>query len=820
MGQLEEYAKQKKQQEFHVDGQEEELFHENAVLEDYFEAGEESFYDKQKSRGLGEDAEEPELAASYVKDNIQQKLNQTTFAERTEYYFEDPKYMEAKKERYKSLGSKENHELDEYAKKHTNRSASKRKDKANDAADCFEKARKLEEKQAKKEAANAGKAPKFIDTYKAREEIMRARLDGMIYAAKAKSTSSKNEEYRIAKAKLSCLSVLLDQANMLKSEKEAAAFAKVEKGLKKEIASAEKQLAKYAPDVNEQWQESMGLSDENYVKEKTAEAKKKYPYVDEEDIKLQTLTRFASVYEDPGFDEAIEKANEANAFGYKITKRGDEIQSVMNYVKRDKNGIPINKEELKKDQWNKKWMATCVDPEKTLERRQMILEAYQRYERLEFPTPEEIKKKGIAAIYKEKTTVCMEIVGVSHRLDNLGKKAEPFALEYFNANPVFRAKMEMGRCLGWMIQKYLHEVHGITESRGAAFDSNNYTKLQDRDEDEKEDYENAMEDLSTTYSITYGDFLESQKDHELLRQNDAKASKENRAIGLEEWKKDPANLTTDENPVFAGAEEGYKVYKAFREANMVMENPYYIEGFKRAGDKFGDDITRTLGFMLRECSFDRNWIPLTQKDMDAHIWNLKVLSRVNDVVAGRTLDANLRMNIEKYGEDDPINQSALSTHKENMEKSRAELLSMVKEEMDKTFGNMTDYPAPETIENEFVLPLQKGEKLNAPCIEKYLADIGGYAQLSQHFLGYEVILKMLPEANDYLKEHPEYEKRFEATLMLNSIIDTYCEYKYHVLPDSGGINTKPSAKSPDEPEYLAVLMQMLEEYREKLDELK
>jgi hypothetical protein len=44
---------------------------------------------------------------------------------------------------------------------------------------------------------------------------MRIRLEGMIAAAKVKSTSEKNANYRIAKAKLSCLTILLDQAKHL-----------------------------------------------------------------------------------------------------------------------------------------------------------------------------------------------------------------------------------------------------------------------------------------------------------------------------------------------------------------------------------------------------------------------------------------------------------------------------------------------------------------------------------------------------------------------------------------------------------------------------
>ena len=76
---------------------------------------------------------------------------------------------------------------------------------------------------------------------------MRHRMEGMINAAKVKATSDRNEEYRIAKAKLSCLSILYDQARQFKAEKQGSRedFERIEAGLLKEIADAQKSLRKY-----------------------------------------------------------------------------------------------------------------------------------------------------------------------------------------------------------------------------------------------------------------------------------------------------------------------------------------------------------------------------------------------------------------------------------------------------------------------------------------------------------------------------------------------------------------------------------------------
>ncbi|MCR4797322.1 MAG: hypothetical protein K5853_02625 [Lachnospiraceae bacterium] len=80
------------------------------------------------------------------------------------------------------------------------------------------------------------------DAYECRKEIMQARLKGMISAAKVKATSKKDEEYRIAKAKLSCYSTLFEQAEHLKEGK-SEYFDKVFESLSKEIESAKKSLS-------------------------------------------------------------------------------------------------------------------------------------------------------------------------------------------------------------------------------------------------------------------------------------------------------------------------------------------------------------------------------------------------------------------------------------------------------------------------------------------------------------------------------------------------------------------------------------------------
>ena len=62
----------------------------------------------------------------------------------------------------------------------------------------------------------------------------------------------------IAKAKLSCLSILYDQAKNLNDFKFEKEFKEVEAGLLKEIADAQKVLKKYGENSLEKWKDSLG----------------------------------------------------------------------------------------------------------------------------------------------------------------------------------------------------------------------------------------------------------------------------------------------------------------------------------------------------------------------------------------------------------------------------------------------------------------------------------------------------------------------------------------------------------------------------------
>ena len=186
MGGFGDYLEKKKEQAQVIN----QPLQEEADLQQQILMPQEILYDAQRTKGLGSptDADTVDTVFGYEEKTRQLQENNTTFQERTDYYFKDPKYLEAKKDRYISLASDKDGEVKAYSKRYKNRSARKRKNRAADAAKCFAKAADLEKSLAGIDEDDL----QAEDLYKAREEIMMARLEGMINAAKVKATSEKD----------------------------------------------------------------------------------------------------------------------------------------------------------------------------------------------------------------------------------------------------------------------------------------------------------------------------------------------------------------------------------------------------------------------------------------------------------------------------------------------------------------------------------------------------------------------------------------------------------------------------------------------------
>ena len=704
-----------------------------------------ALYDGQKKKSIGNEGMGV-ASAAYVDDILRERMEQTSFAERTEYYFKDHNYLNAKVERYTSLGSDENKELNIYAKKYTNRNARKRKARAKDAAKSFRKAKNLELELRKRENRNGGEPLPAIEIYLAHNDIMRARMEGMINAAKAKATDSQNEAYRIAKAKLSCLSNLYDQARNLQDKASRDDFTKIQEGLLKEIADAQTALKKSKPKIDAEWKDSLGVNDQALINKIKKESEN--PYVKDEDVKLslvlQSLSEEAQRHK---YMEVYRRSEEV--FGVKNDPRPDVVAFGLDYVKRDKNGNPINKEEMRKDQWNHKWVETLCDKNKGDERRRMIAQAFKRIKDIEMPTPSELRKNG--AVYYLKKDMCKyySLICLSLHIDNV-RPLEPFAKEYFEADRVLKAKFDASVQFVTLLIEELRILHNIHQGSFYSIHKGDRFLNEGDADDIKKARKEERESLSG-----YID------EYEKLYPEITKALEAEKPITKEEAFKRARR--SDFN------EESYGVYSDMVKTSRMLKCPEYLGLYKPVFDRLGTnfDITRVCGSMLRLVHFDANWNPISKEDAAAHEWNLNYLNRLREYHL-------------------PTKQN------ETKDKAQQEIMKMLEEEIPKYFKGQYETLSPEELRKQILEPLQKErhkekKDMKMPrceAFDKLLANTDVLWPRLLKVLALEGTYKTMPFMNDFMQSHPELDACQDMYRQYHSILIMYATSTHHVTLDA------------------------------------
>ena len=763
MGHFDDMIEQKKLDEAKLA---EQNYEDEFSQESFYQNYEKEMVEAEKNAGLGEGAEAPDMSSSYINDKIQRRMTQTTFKERTDHYFKNADYLDAKVQRYANIADDFSGEVESFAEKHTNRSAKKRKQKAAKAAECFDKARRLEEKMPE----DAGTP---LDTYKAREQVMRLRMEGMINAAKVKSTSADNEEYRIAKAKLSCLSILYDQAIHLR-EKESKDFDKIQTNLKKEIADAQKALKKY--DKNSaQWREALGINKES-IKKDLKEANN--PYATEDSaVCARMLNSMAVEFMRPEYVEAQKHSEEV--FGMKMNNRRDPLIAVTYSIKRDKQGTPISKEEKKKEEWNNRWLKACSDPKMKTERKKMIAEAYDRFKRFEIPTPSELKEKGIVHFFKQDPTTYYEMVVMTLRMDNL-KEYEPFANELYLNDKVLKKRMDTAL--------YFANIFKNTFSMGLHLDEKKSWVLKVGDEF-KDIGENAAEEnkelLRTSTEEDLKMYEASYKKIEVA-ENDRKYADENHGM-IQPVNYEKAKEKAAQANVTDFSEEAYNVYSLTKKTGLVLQCPLYRAAYAPVERllKSGKDLSRVCGAMLRDVHFNENWEPISDKDMAAHEWNIKYLNHLSVYFLGPDLLASEEAAIEEEIKE------GKSTYKqddvqERRDQSNAVLEEMVKEELKRSFsGDLYPLPSPEELKKDLLEPLKNGKPLHSDIFEKVMDNRDAFMSLARKTLTLEGTVKNLPFAEEWLKDHPEIYACQNMYAVFSNLANTYFATKYNVSLNLG-----------------------------------
>ena len=758
MGHFDDMMEQKKLDEAKFAKQQ---FEDEFSQESFYKNHEKDMIEDEKKAGLGEGTEEPDMSSAYINDKIQRRMTQTTFKERTDHYFKNADYLDAKVERYANIADDFSGEVESFAEKHTNRSAKKRKQSAAKAAECFDKARRLEEKMPE----DAGTP---LETYKAREQVMRLRMEGMINAAKVKSTSADNEEYRIAKAKLSCLSILYDQAKNLR-EKKSKDFDKIQANLKKEIADAQKTLKKHDKNT-EQWKEALGINKES-IKKDLKEANN--PYATEESaVCARMLNALGTEFTRPEYVEAQKHSEEV--FGKPMTSRRDPLIAVTYSIKRDKQGTPINKEEKKKEEWNNRWLRACSDPKMKTERKKMIAEAYDRFKRFEIPTPAELKEKGIVHFFKQDPTTYYEMVVMTLRMDNL-KDYEPFANELYLNDKVLKTRMDAAL--------YFANIFKNTFTMGLHLNEKNGWLLKVGDEF-KDAGENAAEDNKETLETSTAADLEmyeaSYKKIEAAEKDRKYADENHRMIQPESYEKAKEKAANANVTDFS--EEAYKVYSLTKKTGLILHCPLYRAAYAPVERylKSGKDLSRVCGAMLRDVHFNEYWEPISDEDMAAHEWNIKYLTHLSVYFLGPDLDASEEAEIAEE-----IQKGKSTTKRDKVQERRnqsnAVLEEMVKEELKRSFsGTLYPLPSPEELKKDLLEPLKNGKPLHSDILEKAMDNMDAFMSLARKSLTLEGTVKNLPFAEEWLKDYPEISACQDMYAIFSNLANTYFATKYNV----------------------------------------
>lgn len=437
------------------------------------------FYNQQKEKGLGDLQEKGGgfgfLSKEMLNEEFQNRKKTTEFKDRTKYYFEDEDMMKAKAERYRRLVD-DGTDIETHAARFSNHSAGKRKKAATAAANAFDQAAQLEKSYREQMIK-----PDSLGEFQQKKAIMEARLLGMKKAAEVKSTSKENETYRVLKAEISCLSILKEQAQVL-SEEESNEDLKKEllkeiRKVNKDLAAAQKKMAKIHPTPQKQWMDQL------YSREKLSAQLDKWkensPDVTVEDLRFDLV--LLNFYKEPQKDEftealqAVEKQENPvfknlendSPYIYEKGKESRELAFGIRAVLKDEEGNPINKEELKKQEQNNDWLKAIKEGDVELKNK-VIMNQINYIRNMRIPSPRELQERGVEFYFEKDPALFYDMMTLPGVFDNL-TQVDAFALEYKNNHPDFMKKMDaMGQLSGYFMaylkRHYMfHQETGVVE---------------------------------------------------------------------------------------------------------------------------------------------------------------------------------------------------------------------------------------------------------------------------------------------------------------------------------------------------------------------
>lgn len=433
---------------------------EKAIDKDFFLNNE-----RMRQFGSEEISSDYDLSAEQLNEHFTEREETGTFQDRTRYYFQDAEVMEAKAARYHSIANpatmREQTSMDMFSSKYKNHSARKRKKSAKQAAAAFKKTAKLEDKYKGDFEKNSKVSS--LDKLKHRKEILTARLEGMEKAAAVKSTSKENEKYRILKAHISCHRILYEQIvelQRLELDKKIKEILQTEiDGVRRAIEEDEAEMSRMIPPVAKQWEKGLGMP--AATSKKLAENQNINPEINEDDCEVQMKMNAMNSYmlEDETMRtmQNLEANGMYKGFKANVAESSRVFAFGMRTVLRDKNGLPVNKEEAKKDKENQKWKDALARGN-VEEKNRIIVSRFEDFMKIRIPSPEELQKKGVVGLLRENPAELNDLLNFSTSIGNI-RKIDPFVKEYEAAHPEMTKKLDAAVHFSTVVTGILADKH-------------------------------------------------------------------------------------------------------------------------------------------------------------------------------------------------------------------------------------------------------------------------------------------------------------------------------------------------------------------------
>ena len=397
-----------------------------------------------------------DYTAEDMGEMFEDRMKNTTYQQRTQYYFEDHKYLLAKAKRYVKM-SEDKETLKKYSATYDNKDAKDRKNAAEKAALKFREAWVKSSQQAKNRKNKTNLPKTYYDVYKQREEIMKLRLEGMLAAAEAKARGYGHEEYLKLRAKLSCYTILRDQVvNLYHQAQDASDQAATLRDFEKKLKSIDKKLKDIKHDISakmdsktQQWHYMIDLNDQRI------------------DFKVKARTK-------KGIEVSDQAARAAVCLNTCIKSMGD-YDAPFTVPLVDDQKAPISVTERKKQKWNEEYRK-AVEKKDLQKVRIMKLQAIERFEKYQIPAINDMKSKGITSFFMADPGQFMEFVFYAAPFYTQKLKTDPLYQDYAQENPKFVAKVKFMMELHTQFRVELISQYNLKQKTGGIFEAERPTR--------------------------------------------------------------------------------------------------------------------------------------------------------------------------------------------------------------------------------------------------------------------------------------------------------------------------------------------------------